>query len=324
VGKFWRAVPSFVPLPSLIALAGLVLFLSLLNPRFFSIDNLVTIADQSAIPIVIVMGLTFVILMGSIDLSVEGVVATGSMVAALLVANDRNDLNFGYWAFPIAMLAGAAIGLIAGLSVTRLRIPSFLATVATGYIGLGVAEVLFGDEAKPRVKDPAITDLALTTWAGLSKLTWLALVVFAVAFVVQQFTRFGRYAYAIGGSEEITKLSGVNVRLYRALAFILAGALFGLAGAMFTARTGVGAVAAGEGQLFLTIAAVVIGGTLLTGGRGGVFHSLVGVLIMVSIANGMVLADIDPLWQQIVQGAIVLVAVVATMYSQRRRLRVVK
>lgn len=318
------AVPSYIPVPALIALAGLVAVLTLLNSRFFSVDNFVTIADQSAIPLVIVVGLTFVILMGSIDLSVEGVVATGSMVAALLVANDRNGLSLGLWAFPLAMVAGALIGLVAGLAVTRIRIPSFLATIATGYIGIGVAEILFGDEAKPRVLDESFTALALTTWAGLSKITWIALAVLAIGFVIQQFTRFGRYSYAIGGSEEITKLSGVNVRAYRTSAFILSGAFFGLAGALFTARTGVGAVGAGEGQLFLTIAAVVIGGTLLVGGKGGVIHGLVGVLIMVCIANGMVLAGIDSLWQQLVQGAIVVVAVVATMYSQRKRLRVVK
>lgn len=318
------AVPQWFPLPSLVALGILVAVLSFLSPQFLSLRNFQTIFDQSAIPWVIVVGLTFVILMGSIDLSVEGVVATGSMVAALLVANDRNSLNFGYWALPMAMLAGVAIGLFAGWAVTRMRIPSFLATIATGYIGLGIAQILFGDKAKPRVLDPAITDLALTTWWGLSKLTWIGLFVIALALFVQQFTRFGRYSYAIGGSEEITKLSGINVRRYRALAFALAGAMFGLAGAMFTARTGVGAVGAGEGQLFLTIAAVVIGGTLLTGGRGGVLHSFVGVLIMISIANGMILVGVNPFWQQLVQGLVVLVAVITTMYRQRRRLRVIK
>lgn len=317
-------IPQWVPVPSLIALGLLVLILSLLSPQFFTLRNLQTIADQSAIPWVIVVGLTFVILMGSIDLSVEGVVGAGSMVAALVVANDRNALNLGYLAFPVAMAAGLLIGLFAGWAVTRLRIPSFLATIATGYIGLGVAQILFGDQAKPRVLDPKITDLALSTWWGFSKLTWIALVVIALALLAQQFTRFGRYAYAIGGSEEITKLSGVNVRLYRASAFAVAGAMFGLAGAMFTARTGVGAVGAGEGQLFLTIAAVVIGGTLLTGGRGGILNSFVGVLIMLCIANGMILVGVSPFWQQLVQGLVVLIAVIATMYRQRRRLRVIK
>ena len=319
-----RSIPQWIPVPSLVALVILGVILSLLSPQFLTMRNFQTIADQSAIPWVIVVGLTFVILMGSIDLSVEGVVGAGSMVAALLIANDRNALNFGYWAFPVAVVAGILIGLFAGWSVTRLRIPSFLATIATGYIGLGVAQILFGNQAKPRVLDPRITDLAMTTWWGLSKLTWIALVVVVLGFLVQQFTRFGRYAYAIGGSEEITKLSGIDTRFYRATAVAVAGATFGLAGAMFTARTGVGAVGAGEGQLFLTIAAVVIGGTLLTGGKGGILHSFVGVLIMVCIANGMILVGVNPFWQQLVQGMVVLVAVIATMYRQRQRLRVIK
>ncbi|OGO55557.1 MAG: hypothetical protein A2V85_07440 [Chloroflexi bacterium RBG_16_72_14] len=312
-----------IPVPALIALLAVSGVLTILNTRFMSVTNLQTIVDQTAIPAVIVVGLTFVVLTGSIDLSVEGVVAVGSMVTSLLVMNDRNDLALGALAVPVAVIVGGGLGLVAGLAVTRLRIPSFLATIATWYIGRGIAELLFGDKAKPRVLDEGFIAWSHPLFLGFSGLVWLAIVVVLFGLLLQQFARFGRYAYAIGGSEETTKLSGIPVRRYRLGAFIFSSLCFALAGAMVTARTGVGAVAAGDGQLFLAVSGVVIGGTLLIGGRGGVLHSVVGVLIMVVIANGMILADVSPYWQQVVQGAVVLVAVIATVWRQRARLRVI-
>jgi ribose transport system permease protein len=312
-----------LPVPAILALVAVSAVLTVANTQFLSVDNLQVIVDQAAIPMVIAVGLTFIVLMGSIDLSVEGTVAMGSMITSLLVMNDRNDLNLGLVAVPIAMVAGGLLGSVAGLAVTRLRIPSFLATIATWYIALGIAQLLFGDKAKPRVLDKDFLAWSQPQLLGLSGLVWLALGIVVLGVFLQQYTRFGRYAYAIGGSEETTKLSGVRVRRFRTVAFVFSGMCFALAGAMVTARTGVGAVAAGEGFLFLTISGVVIGGTLLIGGRGGVLHSVVGVLIMVVIANGMILAGVSPYLQQVVQGAVVLIAVIATVWRQRARLRVV-
>jgi ribose transport system permease protein len=312
-----------IPVPAIVALVSISAVLAVANTQFLSVDNLQVIVDQAAIPIVIAVGLTFIVLMGSIDLSVEGIVAMGSMITSLLVMNDRNDMNLGLLAVPIAIAAGGILGLVAGTAVTRLRIPSFLATIATWYIALGIAQLLFGDKAKPRILDKDFLAWSQPQFLGLSGLVWLALAVVVFGIFLQQYTRFGRYAYAIGGSEEITKLSGIRVRRFRTVAFVFSGMCFALAGAMVTARTGVGAVAAGEGFLFLTISGVVIGGTLLIGGRGGVLHSVVGVLIMVVIANGMILAGVSPYLQQVVQGAVVLIAVIATVWRQRARLRVV-
>jgi ribose transport system permease protein len=312
-----------IPVPAIVALVSISAVLAVANTQFLSVDNLQVIVDQAAIPIVIAVGLTFIVLMGSIDLSVEGIVAMGSMITSLLVMNDRNDMHLGLLAVPIAIAAGGILGLVAGTAVTRLRIPSFLATIATWYIALGIAQLLFGDKAKPRILDKDFLAWSQPQFLGLSGLVWLALAVVVFGIFLQQYTRFGRYAYAIGGSEEITKLSGIRVRRFRTVAFVFSGMCFALAGAMVTARTGVGAVAAGEGFLFLTISGVVIGGTLLIGGRGGVLHSVVGVLIMVVIANGMILAGVSPYLQQVVQGAVVLIAVIATVWRQRARLRVV-
>jgi ribose transport system permease protein len=312
-----------LPIPALLSLLIVSAFTATRSPEFLTFDNFVQISDQASVTIILVCGLTFVILMGSIDLSVQGVMASASMATALLVGNDRNQNNWGYWSIPAGMVVGALIGLIAGLAVTRLRIPSFLVTMATWNIGLGLAYVLFGNTSQPSVKDKGMLALGLDTFLGFSKATWIALVVVLFCMWLQTRTKFGRYAYVIGGSEEIAKLSGINVKRFRALSLVLSGALSGLAGSVIVAKSGIGAVQAGEGQLFLGIAAVVIGGTLLSGGRGGILHSVVGVYIMITISVAMILLDVSDFYQQIVQGSVVLLVVSSTAWRQRRPLRTV-
>lgn len=314
---------SNLPLPALLSLFMVSAFTATRSSEFLTLDNFVQISDQASVTVILVCGLTFVILMGSIDLSVQGVMAASSMTTSLLVANDRNLNDWGLWSITAGMAVGGLIGLIAGLAVTYLRIPSFLVTIATWNIGLGLAYVLFGNTSQPSVKDETMLGLGLDTFLGLSKATWVAIVVVLFCMWLQTRTKFGRYAYVIGGSEEIAKLSGINIKKFRTLSMVLAGALSGLAGSMIVAKSGIGAVQAGEGQLFLGIAAVVIGGTLLSGGRGGVLHSVVGVYIMITISVAMILLDVSDFYQQIVQGAVVLIVVSGTSWNLRRPLRTV-
>lgn len=314
---------SNLPLPAMLSLFMVSAFTATRSSEFLTLDNFVQISDQASVTVILVCGLTFVILMGSIDLSVQGVMAASSMTTSLLVANDRNLNDWGLWSITAGMAVGGLIGLIAGLAVTYLRIPSFLVTIATWNIGLGLAYVLFGNTSQPSVKDETMLGLGLDTFLGLSKATWVAIVVVLFCMWLQTRTKFGRYAYVIGGSEEIAKLSGINIKKFRTLSMVLAGALSGLAGSMIVAKSGIGAVQAGEGQLFLGIAAVVIGGTLLSGGRGGVLHSVVGVYIMITISVAMILLDVSDFYQQIVQGAVVLIVVSGTSWNLRRPLRTV-
>lgn len=311
------------PVPALLALILIVVVVTVQAPVFLTGGNIANIIDQAAIPAIIVVGLSFVILMGSIDLSVEGMMALGSMSAALLVANDRNGLDLGFWSLPLVMLFGGLMGLISGLAVTRLRIPSFLATIAIASVAGGIALILFGTSAKPQVTDQTFIDITQGTFLGVTKVSWLALVVVVAGLLAQRYTRFGRYAYVIGGSEEIAKLSGIDVRKYRTIAFVISGMCCALAGALTASRTSIGSTTPGDGLLFLTIASVVIGGTVLTGGRGGVLHSVIGVLIMGVIVTGMTLVGVSGLYQQIIQGLVVIVAVAAVAWKLRRPMRVV-
>jgi ribose transport system permease protein len=272
---------------------------------------------------VVGVGLTFVILLGSIDLSVEGLMAAAVMVVALLVANDQNASSLGPLGVLLAVGAGTALGLLTGLLHTVLRLPSFMVTLGVWYVGLGIANVVLGG-VTPTIQDAAVLDWGVHRWWGMSLLSVVAVACVAVGFAVQRFTRLGRYAFAIGGGEEIARLSGVPVARYRVAVFALAGTFYGVAGAMLAASLRSGNVNASADFLFSGVAAVVIGGTALTGGKGGVLHTVVGVLLITVIDVGMVLAGVSPLIQKSVQGAIIVAVVVVAGWSLRERMRVVK
>lgn len=301
----------------------LVIAFSVTNPNFMTVANLQAILDAAAVPLVIAVGLTFVIVMGSIDLSVEGVIATVSITAALLLRNSVNDYDLGWLAVVVSLGVGLAFGLLSGLVYTKLRLPSLIVTLGTWFIGLGVGSYLFPANP-PTVEDTTFRSLALEHWWGLQRLDFLALAIVIVGAVVLRHSRLGRTLHAIGGSEELVALAGIRVTRYKATAFVIAGVLASVAALMLTAKLGVGAVNAGSNQLFPAISAVVVGGTLLSGGRGSVTQSAIGVLILTVLANGMILSGVTPFVQQAVVGVIIVAAVAAAGWGHRRPLRIVR
>jgi ribose transport system permease protein len=314
-----RYAPDLAPVAALLLLS--VAF-AISNSTFLTPANLKGIADQAAVPLVLGVGMTFVILMGAIDLSLEGTLAASSLAVALLMADKTNDLDIGTpWAVLAGVGIGALVGFVNGFVNTKARIPSFMVTLGTWSIGLGIAQILFGN-VPPRV-EVAARAWGFNRWFGISHIFYLALGVIALGYVIQRQTRLGRYAYAIGGGEDLCRQSGVNVDRFKIFVFMLAGGAFGLAGAMLLSRTGVGDLRAAGGFLFTTIAGVVIGGTLLSGGRGGVLHSSVGIMVMVVLSNGMIISGVSQFWQDAVAGLIVVAAVVVTGWTSRRRMRVV-
>jgi ribose transport system permease protein len=302
----------------LVLLCGLI---AAINPNFLSFSNAVRISQAAMIPLVLGLGATFVILMGSIDLSVEGVLALGAVILSLLVANGANGNDLGVLGVLAVLLTGAAVGFLNGLIHVRLRIPSFMATLGTWFVGVGVANAILGGIAV-RVTDPLVRGLALERFLGFPLGVWLALLALLVAYVIQDHTRLGRYIVALGGGEELAALSGIPVRAVRVAAFTLAGTFYALGGVLAAAQLGLGNAQIGNGRLFTTITAVVVGGTALSGGYGGVLQTFVGVLIVVVLANGMVLMGIPPPVQQAVQGLLIIAAVALSI--DRARLRIVK
>jgi ribose transport system permease protein len=308
---FWRRfgrgrLAEFGPL---IVLIGLCLLLGFLSPSFFTFRNLVWgLANSAAIPLILAMGSTFIILMGSIDLSIEGVLSVGAMIVALVCANDSNDHDFGWWGPVLAIIACTALGLTNGLVHVVLRIPSFMATLGLWFVGLGIGTVALGGSAV-RVLDPGIRAIAFQRVLAFPLPVWIAAVMFFLALFLERRTRFGRYIYAIGGGEDIATLSGVPVKRTRILAFTLAGFFTGVAAVLAAAQLGQANTTIADGRLFMTVTAVVVGGTALTGGWGGVANSLVGVLIVAVLANGMVLLGISPYIHETVQGLMIIAAV---------------
>ncbi len=307
------------PLAALIALSACF---GILEPRFVTADNLRAIADSSAIPLILAVGMTFVVLQGSIDLSIEGVMAFSSLALAMLVLNSRTSLDTGAAALVLAVLPSLCIGALNGFVVTRLAVPSFMTTLGTWSAALGLAMLLSGGQP-PLVKDEALRDFGLGRTATIPNLAIVAALVVTLGHVLQNHTRFGRYGMAIGGGEELARLSGLPVDRCKVLAFAFSGALAGLAGVLASVRIGVGHVDIGIGQMLATVTAVVIGGASLSGGRGSVLQSAVGALLLAVLANGMVFVGIAPETQKAVQGAIILAASLLATWRLRDRLRMV-
>jgi ribose transport system permease protein len=305
----------------LLVLILLCLIIAAINPRFLTTGNAVRIAQAAMIPLTLGIGATFIILMGSIDLSIEGVVALGAVLISLLVLNGANANDFGVFGLMLVLAVGAFMGFLNGVLHVRMRIPSFMATLGMWFIGVGVANALLGGIAV-RINDPMVRALALERFLGFPYGVWLALGALGVAYVIQDHTRLGRYMYALGGGEELAALSGIPVARVRILTFTLAGVFYALGGILSAAQLGLGNAQVGQGRLFTAITAVVVGGTALSGGEGGVFQTLVGVLIVVVLSNGMVLMGISPSIQTAVQGLMIIVAVALSI--DRKRLRIVK
>ena len=311
---------SWAPVFALIVLS---VGFGLAEPSFASLANLLTIADRSAIPLILSVGMTFVVLQGSIDLSVEGVMATGSLVFALSVLNSRTGLDLGPLGLLAAALAGASLGFVNGAAIRWLRVPSFLVTLGMWSVGAGIAMLFSGDQP-PLIRDPLLSAMGLGRSVGVPNLFLLSAIVLLIGYVLQNFTRFGRYSLMIGGGEQLARLQGLPVDRYKVLAFTFAGLVNGVAGALESARVGLGHVQIGSGQMLATITAVLVGGTSLSGGRGGVLQSAVGVFTLAVVTNGMIFVGISPYAQQAVYGALILTAVLITAYPLRASQGIVK
>lgn len=304
-----------------IILGFLIIIMSFLVEGFFSLYNFTTILNQLAIPLALAVGLTFVIVMGSIDLSVEGVMGFVGSIVTLLVLNDKTNLNLGILGMCIAVLLGTLIGFVTGTIHVKGKLPSFMVTFVVSCIMTGFA-VLSYRGIPAMVHDPLFQTLARGSFLGIPYVTCIALVLFGIGFLMQEYTAFGRYIFAIGDNESVLRNTGVNIDRIKILVFTWSGFCIGVAGVLGAIRIGRGEVLIGKDTLFPTITAVVVGGTSLSGGSGGVINSLVGALIVTIIQNAMILLGVNPYIQSAVQGIIIIAAI--ALFVIRRKKLVVK
>ena len=297
-----QLVETGLPVLALIVLAA---YFAVRSDTFLSLANLTAFSGQAGPLLFAALGATFVILMGSIDLSVGASALFAGAVAAWLLAHDVA----GSAAVPLAIAAGAGVGALNGVACAYGRVPSFVATLGAMSILSGAALKILDGSPLP-FTSPGTTDLATgqivphVQNAGL----W-ALVVWGLFAVVGLRTRFGLYAYAIGGGEPVARLSGVRVRPYKVAAFALSGATAACAGVLAVAQLGSGGPTVGSSLLLDSLAAIVVAGTSLAGGRGGVHRTLLGVLLITILANGLNQVGVDEYTQQIIKGAVIVVAV---------------
>ncbi|MCX9560416.1 ribose ABC transporter permease [Vibrio cholerae] len=293
---------------SLIALLFLVVVVSFLNPNFFTVDNLLNILRQTSVNAIIAVGMTLVILTAGIDLSVGSVLALCGAFAATLVAMEVPVLV----AVPTALLAGAALGAISGIIIAKGKVQAFIATLVTMTLLRGVTMVY----TDGRPISTGFTDTADTfAWfgtgyaLGIPVPVWLMVVVFAGAWYLLNHTRFGRYVYAVGGNESATRLSGINVDRVKIGMYAICGLLAALAGIIVTSRLSSAQPTAGMGYELDAIAAVVLGGTSLMGGKGRIMGTLIGALIIGFLNNALNLLDVSSYYQMIAKAVVILLAV---------------
>lgn len=300
------------PLRPILVVVVIYLVTGFLNPRIFTIRSLVLVAKQSSILLVVGLGLTFVILSGGIDLSVEGVMAISAIACSFLVGNVRNSNNFGLLGIFLALLVASFVGALSGVIHTKVKIPSIITTLGMWFIARGTAVVLYGGYPI-RIKDHLLLFLTKGNTLGFPNISIVAGVLFVLALFLEKFTKLGRYTYVIGGGEEKAKLAGISIDKYKIAIFTIAGFFFGAAGILNTGRIGSGTARVGDGTLLQGIAAVVMGGTALTGGVGGVFRTLIGAITIAVVNNGMLILGVSPYIQQGVMGVIIIIAVATNL-----------
>jgi ribose transport system permease protein len=296
---------ALLPFASIVAL---VIYFTAVNPLFFSASNALNIGRQSSVLLLVSLAETVVILIGSIDLSVGALVTLTGILTALTV-DTLGAFGGGF----VGVAAGAFVGLANGLLVTMLRVPSFLVTLGMLSILSGVTNqisqgqsILFANTLLPSLVNNAPI-------LGVPNVIWFGLGATAILTIVAYKTKLGRYLYALGGGEVVAAHAGVPVTLYKVLAFVLSGAICGFSGVMLTGQVGAGTPTAGSGLLLNSIAAVVMGGTALSGGIGGPHRTLLGVLVIAILTNGMDVTEVNSFTQDIVKGAVIILAVSLTI-----------
>lgn len=318
------------PLVALILLGG---YLSIASPHFLSVNNAVNVARQTSITAILAVGQTMVILTSGIDLSVGAVAAISASVAAVLMTQRFEILGMAigpvnvWLGMLIAVIVGVGAGWVNGFVITRGRIPDFIATLGTLGVMRGIALLVTGGLPVP-------SHLTATELKGYlpEEVIWLgagdiygfpvagiiAVAMVVVGWFILRYTAFGRAVYAVGGNREAARVSGINVNRTKIIAYVLCGLMAAIAGIVLAGRLNSANALMADDENLRSIAAVVIGGTNLFGGEGGVIGSLIGALIMGVLGNGMNLLNLSAFWQRVIQGLVMISVVVFDQWRRRR------
>lgn len=299
----------------LMGLFCICLVLTILSPNFLTKNNWMNIIVQSSTSGIVAVGMTFVIITGGIDLSVGSVLALSAVIGSL-------HMKMGV-PIPVCVLemlaVGTIFGLIQGLLITRVQMPAFIVTLAGMSIGRGLTYVITGARTIPTLPKAFSNYIGGLKIFGIPFLVIMMFIVFLVGYYVLRYTTFGRVLYAIGGNREATRLSGINVRRIECITFVVSGFLAAISGVIITSRLGAGVPNVGEALEMDAIASAVIGGASLSGGIGSISGTLLGILIIGVINNSINLLNVNPFWQNVVKGTVILLAVMIDTLKNRKK-----
>jgi ribose transport system permease protein len=307
-------------LQQLLAFASLIviaIFFSVASSTFLTYGNIVNVLFSTVVIGLLALGTTFVIITGGIDLSIGTGMALCAVMSGQFIVNWHVPWPLGVL---LAVAFGGFLGFVNGFNVARLGLPPFIATLATMLVAQGLALVV--SHSAPIYFNDSPGYLKLSTGNLIPGLNFpnavlILIIATAVAAVLISRTILGRYTFAIGSNEEATALSGINVAKWKIIIYTLAGLFTGLAGVMISARLGSAQPATGAGYELQAIAAVVIGGTSLAGGKGSIVGTVIGALIISVLNNGLQLMSIPQEWQNVILGVVILIAVYADMARKR-------
>ncbi|MFC3393802.1 ribose ABC transporter permease [Brenneria rubrifaciens] len=314
--KRWPGKEWLLEQKSLIALLILIAIVSALSPNFFTLNNLFNILQQTSVNAIMAVGMTLVILTSGIDLSVGSLLALTGAVAASIVGFEVNALAAAFGALALGALIGAGTGVI----VSKGKVQAFIATLVMMLLLRGVTMVYTNGSPI----NTGFSDVAEAFgWFGIGRPLgvptpiWIMAIVFALAWYMLHHTRLGRYIYALGGNESATRLSGISVDKIKIIVYSLCGLLSALAGIIEVARLSSAQPTAGTGYELDAIAAVVLGGTSLAGGKGRIIGTLIGALILGFLNNGLNLLGVSSYYQMIVKAVVILLAVLVDNKSSK-------
>ncbi|HEX8059903.1 MAG TPA: ribose ABC transporter permease [Cyclobacteriaceae bacterium] len=301
---------------SLVALVVLCIIISLLSDKFLTTTNVWNVMRQISVNVCISVGMTLVIIAGGIDLSVGSVLALCGAIAAGLLKNGiespSSNLFIGFTVLGTivsGLLAGSLLGAFNGLFITRFKVPPFVATLAMLTIARGLTMLWTGGFPISGLGE-TFAWIGTGWFIGIPVPVWISAIIVAIAIVITNKTKLGRYIYAIGGNESAATLSGIDVKKVKLTVYTIAGWLAAAGGLLVTSRLDAAQPNAGTGYELDSIAAVVIGGTSLSGGRGSIGGTVLGAIIIGVLNNGLVLLNVSPFWQQVLKGSVILAAVI--------------
>ncbi len=308
IGRFMEKAGPFA------ALVVLAIIFTSINTRFIYLINLINVVRQAAIYIILAVGMTFVITGAGIDLSIGSILAVCTCVAGSLLK------DFGLPIFPVILITlglGAFIGLINGFLVTRVFLPPFIATLGMMVTLRGVALIHSSGRIYHAFPAPLLAMGRGMIFGVFPAPIAIAFAIVFIGYILFKWTTFGQYCIAIGGNKEGARLSGINTYRYETLNYVLMGFLTAFAGIVLMGRIDSTQAIIGTNMEIHTIAAVIIGGTSLFGGRGTISGSVIGAIILAIIANGLILAGVSFFWQQVVTGLIIISSVALSIFRER-------